>query len=99
MNAAALRGAAFAVAALVMHSALAQADDPRLREVVYDPRAVVTVPVKRGVVTHIVLAADEMLTDVGSGLGGPASWAGDRYGARPIGAEPMEGAARGATRL
>ena len=44
--------------------------DPRLREVVYDPRAVVTVPVKRGVVTLVVLAADESITEVAAGLGG-----------------------------
>lgn len=44
--------------------------DPRLREVVYDPRAVVTVPVKRGVVTLVVLDADEAITEVASGLGG-----------------------------
>ena len=50
--------------------AMAQTADPRLREVFYDSRAVVTVPVKRGVVTHIVLDADEAITDVGSGLGG-----------------------------
>ncbi|HOM12848.1 MAG TPA: TrbG/VirB9 family P-type conjugative transfer protein [Rubrivivax sp.] len=63
------RGVA-ALIALLAGSAHAQADDPRLREVVYDPRVVVTVPVKRGVVTHIVLDADESLTDVGSGFGG-----------------------------
>ena len=50
--------------------AMAQMADPRLREVQYDPRAVVTVPVKRGVVTHVVLDADEVITDVGAGLGG-----------------------------
>jgi type IV secretion system protein VirB9 len=44
--------------------------DPRLREVVYDPKAVVTVPVKRGVVTLVVLDADEAITDVAAGLGG-----------------------------
>ncbi|EHR71211.1 type IV secretory pathway, VirB9 component [Burkholderiales bacterium JOSHI_001] len=44
--------------------------DPRLREVVYDPHAVVTVPVKRGVVALVVLAADETITDVAAGLGG-----------------------------
>jgi len=44
--------------------------DPRLREVVYDPRAVVTVPVKRGVVTLIVLDTDESITEVAAGLGG-----------------------------
>ena len=70
MRAPALRCGAFAIVALSVGSTCAQADDPRLREVVYDPRAVVTVPVKRGVVTHIVLDADESLTDVGSGFGG-----------------------------
>ncbi|MCW5662836.1 MAG: TrbG/VirB9 family P-type conjugative transfer protein [Piscinibacter sp.] len=44
--------------------------DPRLREVSYDPRAVVTVPVKRGVVALIVLDPDESITEVASGLGG-----------------------------
>jgi type IV secretion system protein VirB9 len=44
--------------------------DPRLREVVYDPHAVVTVPVKRGVVTLVVLDADEAITEVAAGLGG-----------------------------
>jgi type IV secretion system protein VirB9 len=51
-------------------SAFAEAPDSRLREVQYDPRAVVTVPVKRGVVTHVLLDADEAITDVASGLGG-----------------------------
>ena len=50
-----------------------QAADPRLREVLYDPKAVVTVPVKRGVVTLIVLDADESITDVAAGLGGDCS--------------------------
>ena len=58
--------AVIALPAIVM----AQTADPRLREVQYDPRAVVTVPVKRGVVTHVVLDADEVVTDVGAGLGG-----------------------------
>jgi type IV secretion system protein VirB9 len=44
--------------------------DPRLREVVYDPKAVVTVPVKRGVVTLVMLDADEAITEVAAGLGG-----------------------------
>ena len=44
--------------------------DPRLREVVYDPHAVVTVPVKRGVVTLVVLDADEAITEVAAGMGG-----------------------------
>ena len=47
-----------------------QASDPRLREVVYDPKAVVTIPVKRGVVTLVVLDADEAITEVAAGLGG-----------------------------
>lgn len=65
-----MRVGAAALVELLVGSAHAQADDPRLREVIYDPRAVVTVPVKRGVVTHIVLDADESLTDAGSGFGG-----------------------------
>ncbi|ACB33137.1 Conjugal transfer protein TrbG/VirB9/CagX [Leptothrix cholodnii SP-6] len=44
--------------------------DPRLREVIYDPQAVVTVPVRRGVVTHVQLDADEAITEVAAGLGG-----------------------------
>lgn len=47
-----------------------QGTDPRLREVQYDARAVVTVPVKRGVVTLVVLDADEAITEVAAGLGG-----------------------------
>jgi type IV secretion system protein VirB9 len=48
----------------------AQNNDPRLREVTYDPKAVVTVPVKRGVVTLVVLDADEAITELAAGLGG-----------------------------
>jgi len=43
--------------------------DPRLKEVWYDPQSVVTVFVKRGVVTDIVLDANEAITDVASGIG------------------------------
>jgi len=57
------------VLAFLATAAQAQAPDPRLREVTYDAQAVVTVPVRRGVVTHLVLAADEAITDVGAGLG------------------------------
>lgn len=73
----------FAAACLIAtgwtDSALAQATDPRLKEVWYDPQAVVTVPVKRGVVTHLVLDPAEAITTVGSGLGADcgkvdASW-------------------------
>lgn len=44
--------------------------DARLREITYDPRVVVTVPVKRGVVTLVVLGPDETITEVAAGLGG-----------------------------
>ena len=63
--------AAVGCLALCGHAAAApEPTDPRLREVVYDPRAVVTVPVKRGVVTLVVLDADESITEVAAGLGG-----------------------------
>jgi len=63
--------AAFAGAALCgITTAAPEVVDPRLREVVYDPRAVVTVPVKRGVVTLVVLDPDEAITEVAAGLGG-----------------------------
>lgn len=58
-----------AAALLAPMTGVAQSD-PRLREVTYDAQAVVTVPVKRGIVTHVVLDADEAITDVGAGLGG-----------------------------
>jgi len=45
------------------------------------------------------LGPGRRLLDVGSGLGGPAAWAAARDGVRPVGAEPMEGAVRGASRL
>jgi type IV secretion system protein VirB9 len=61
----------FAAAWLLGTSLPASAQaDPRLREIWYDPHAVVTVPVKRGIVTDIVLDAGEAITDVASGLGG-----------------------------
>jgi type IV secretion system protein VirB9 len=47
--------------------------DPRLREVVYDPLAVVTVPVKRGMVTLVVFDQDELITEVAVGQGGDCS--------------------------
>lgn len=47
--------------------------DPRLRVVVYDPMAVVTVPVKRGMVTLVVFDQDEMITEVAAGQGGDCS--------------------------
>jgi type IV secretion system protein VirB9 len=54
---------------LVAGPALAQGD-PRLREQVFDARAVVTVPVQRGVVTLIELGDDEAIAEVAAGLGG-----------------------------
>ena len=53
--------------------------DPRLREMVYDPGSVVTVPVKRGVVTLVQLGSDEAIEEVAAGLGSDcakpdASW-------------------------
>lgn len=50
-----------------------EAQDARLREIAYDAQAVVTVPVKRGVVTLVTLAPDERITDVAAGLGGDCS--------------------------
>jgi type IV secretion system protein VirB9 len=47
--------------------------DPRLREVTYDPQAVVNVPVQRGVVTLIVLGDDEAVQEVATGLGADCS--------------------------
>jgi type IV secretion system protein VirB9 len=62
------------IAALLGSSAKwSQAADPRLREIWYDPSAVVTVLVKRGVVTHIVLDPHESITEVGTGLGADCS--------------------------
>lgn len=54
-------------------TAASPSGDPRLREVFYDPNAVVTVPVKRGVVTLVVLDADESITELAAGLGGDCS--------------------------
>ncbi|MBL0726120.1 TrbG/VirB9 family P-type conjugative transfer protein [Piscinibacter sp. HJYY11] len=47
--------------------------DPRLREIAYDPHAVVSVPVQRGVVTLIVLDADEAIQEMATGLGAECS--------------------------
>jgi type IV secretion system protein VirB9 len=47
--------------------------DPRLREIAYDPNAVVSVPVQRGVVTLIVLDADESIQEMATGLGADCS--------------------------
>lgn len=47
----------------------------------------------------LAFAPDVRLLDVGSGLGGPAAWAATRYGVHPLGVEPMDGAAEGASQL
>lgn len=54
-------------------AAEARSTDPRLREIAYDPAAVVTVPVKRGTVTLVVLGTDETISEVASGLGSDCS--------------------------
>ncbi|MEV5569848.1 methyltransferase domain-containing protein [Spirillospora sp. NPDC052269] len=45
------------------------------------------------------LSAGTRLLDVGAGLGGPAAWAAERFGVRPILLEPMPAAGRAAARL
>lgn len=70
MKASALLAALVGVALCAAATAAPEPADPRLREVVYDPHAVVTLPVKRGVVTLVVLDPDESITEVAAGLGG-----------------------------
>lgn len=65
-----LLGAVATSTACASGASRASTPDPRLREVTYDAHAVVTVPVKRGVVTLVVFGADEAITDVAAGLGG-----------------------------
>jgi ubiquinone/menaquinone biosynthesis C-methylase UbiE len=45
------------------------------------------------------LAPGDTLLDVGAGVGGPAAWAAERFGVRPILVEPMLSACRAADRL
>ncbi|MBA4343284.1 MAG: type IV secretion system protein VirB9 [Methylibium sp.] len=62
---------ALTTAALINSATAAtESSDPRLRELVYQAHAVVTVPVKRGVVSLVVFDADESITEMASGLGG-----------------------------
>lgn len=66
----------FAAAALVAggtSDCVAGPPDPRLRDIAYDPHAVVSVPVQRGVVTLIVLDADEAIQEMATGLGADCS--------------------------
>ncbi|MEZ5647272.1 MAG: TrbG/VirB9 family P-type conjugative transfer protein [Burkholderiaceae bacterium] len=52
---------------------LGEKSDPRLREVVYDSQAVVTVPVKRGMVTLVEFDPGEVIAEVAVGQGGDCS--------------------------
>ncbi|MBL8388623.1 MAG: TrbG/VirB9 family P-type conjugative transfer protein [Hydrogenophaga sp.] len=59
-----------------LHASAAQPNDkadPRLREVVYDANAVVTVPVKRGMVTLVEFDPGEVIAEVAVGQGGDCS--------------------------
>lgn len=67
---AAALGLSCAMAAPSIGAADPSTADPRMREVTYDPSAVVSVPVKRGVVTLLVLDPDEAIAEVAAGLGG-----------------------------
>lgn len=50
-------------------------------------------------VEHLGLAGGETLLDVGAGVGGPAAFAAEAVGVRPVLAEPAAGATRAALRL
>lgn len=63
------RAAIAAALHLSISSPAAVAADPRLREVAYEEGRVIDVPVKRGVVTLVVLGADEAISEVATGLG------------------------------
>ena len=60
---------------LMLASAAQPSDesDPRLREVMYDANAVVTVPVKRGMVTLVEFDPGEVIAEVAVGQGGDCS--------------------------
>ena len=79
MKPGALSMAILALVATIGAHAAPSAPDPRLREIDYNPQAVVEVPVKRGVVTLIALDPSEAITEVAAGLGSDcakpeASW-------------------------
>jgi type IV secretion system protein VirB9 len=65
--------AAWFCGALLCPDASADALDPRLKQVWYDPEAVVTVQVKRGIVTDIALDPGDVITDIATGLGADCS--------------------------
>ena len=72
MSGARLLAVSVGALALTAHAQPA-ASDPRLREVVYDAKAVITVPVRKGEVTLVMLPPDESIADVAAGLGGDCS--------------------------
>lgn len=47
----------------------------------------------------LVVGPDTRVADVGSGVGGPAAWLADHFGAQPVCVEPMPGAAAAGRRL
>lgn len=65
--------AATALAGLAAGTAPAAAPDRRLRDLAFDANTVVTVPVKRGIVTLIVLDPDEAIAEVAAGRGSDCS--------------------------
>lgn len=75
-----------------------QANDPRLRDIIYNAGAVVTVPVRRGVVTLVALDPDEAITEVAAGLGSDcakaeATWCvAAQPGGRTLFVKPKSGA-------
>ncbi|MBV8503278.1 MAG: TrbG/VirB9 family P-type conjugative transfer protein [Paucibacter sp.] len=70
MSAAPMRLVLLAVACMGTACTVAAPLDVRLRELSYDPNAVVTIPVKRGVVTLVVLEEDEAIAELAAGRGG-----------------------------
>ena len=69
MNSGTIPVVSLAVLAALGAQAAPSAPDSRLREVDYNPQAVIEVPVKRGVVTLIALDPSESITEVATGLG------------------------------
>jgi len=47
----------------------------------------------------MLVGSDTRIVDVGSGVGGPAAWLADHFGAQPVCVEPMRGAAAAGGRL
>jgi len=47
----------------------------------------------------MLVGSDTRIVDVGSGVGGPAAWLADHFGAQPVCVEPMRGAAAAGRRL